>query len=257
MGCGHWSGGHKGFQAVRADAELERSVREEEMPLLFNDASTRGSGTARIFPHPQLCRAVPYATLSLPHTGVTDDVLDQFFFDEEEVGAGLGESCGGGGGGGGREHGGGLPLTESHRRGEAPRLRSGGAGGRGGARGSGPAKGCRNVIHSMVAASLAATLGSTLPSPSRASLPAPPPLLSPPTPQERVLPTYQKWQIIRHAAEQVLAVYANRSNSQWIEDESWAAPNVVNTTAASASSEWRRRGRGGEGVYFHDQLKKW
>ncbi|KAG2448232.1 hypothetical protein HYH02_006817 [Chlamydomonas schloesseri] len=53
--------------------------------------------------------------------------------------------------------------------------------------------------------------------------------------EERVLPTYQKWQIIRHAAEQVLAVYANRSNSQWIEDESWAPPNVVNTTAASAS----------------------
>ncbi|KAG2489618.1 hypothetical protein HYH03_011898 [Edaphochlamys debaryana] len=53
--------------------------------------------------------------------------------------------------------------------------------------------------------------------------------------EERVLPTYQKWQIIRHAAEQVLAVYANRSNSQWIEDESWGPPNVVNTTAASAS----------------------
>ncbi|KXZ56979.1 hypothetical protein GPECTOR_1g884 [Gonium pectorale] len=53
--------------------------------------------------------------------------------------------------------------------------------------------------------------------------------------EERVLPTYQKWQIIRAAAEQVLAVYANRSNSQWIEDESWGPPNVVNTTAASAS----------------------
>lgn len=51
------------------------------------------------------------------------------------------------------------------------------------------------------------------------------------------MPTYQKWQIIRHAAEQVLAVYANRSNSQWIEDEQWGAPNVVNTTAVSASSE--------------------
>ncbi|GIL86770.1 hypothetical protein Vretimale_15639 [Volvox reticuliferus] len=53
--------------------------------------------------------------------------------------------------------------------------------------------------------------------------------------EERVLTTYQKWQIIRHAAEQVLAVYANRSNSQWIEDENWAPPNVINTTAASAS----------------------
>ncbi|GLI69288.1 hypothetical protein VaNZ11_013871, partial [Volvox africanus] len=53
--------------------------------------------------------------------------------------------------------------------------------------------------------------------------------------EERVLTTYQKWQIIRHAAEQVLAVYANRSNSQWIEDEYWAPPNVINTTAASAS----------------------
>ncbi|EFJ42867.1 hypothetical protein VOLCADRAFT_119275 [Volvox carteri f. nagariensis] len=53
--------------------------------------------------------------------------------------------------------------------------------------------------------------------------------------EERVMTTYQKWQIIRHAAEQVLAVYANRSNSQWIEDASWAAPHVINTTAASAS----------------------
>ncbi|GLC69880.1 hypothetical protein PLESTF_000890900 [Pleodorina starrii] len=53
--------------------------------------------------------------------------------------------------------------------------------------------------------------------------------------EERVLTTYQKWQIIRHAAEQVLAVYANRSNSQWIEDERWAPPNVINTTAASGS----------------------
>ncbi len=37
-------------------------------------------------------------------------------------------------------------------------------------------------------------------------------------------------------------MYANRSNSQWIEDETWGPPNVINTTAASGSSRAARHG---------------
>lgn len=61
--------------------------------------------------------------------------------------------------------------------------------------------------------------------------------------QERTLTTYDKWQVVRHAAEQVLSVYANRSNARWLEKEAWTAPTILDTNAVAAS------GRGpGEGA---------
>lgn len=52
---------------------------------------------------------------------------------------------------------------------------------------------------------------------------------------EQQLTTYEKWEVIRHAAEQMLQVYANRSNSSWIEAEQWKRPNVVDAATIAQS----------------------
>lgn len=52
---------------------------------------------------------------------------------------------------------------------------------------------------------------------------------------ERQLTTYDKWRVVRHAAEQVLSVYANRSNAKWMESEQWTAPTVVDANKFSGS----------------------
>lgn len=55
---------------------------------------------------------------------------------------------------------------------------------------------------------------------------------------ERQLSTYEKWSVVRHAAEQVLAVYANRSNSRWVEEQAWEAPHVIDASQAAASGRF-------------------
>ncbi len=57
---------------------------------------------------------------------------------------------------------------------------------------------------------------------------------------EKQLTTYEKWAVIRHAAEQVLQVYANRSNARNIESEDWTAPNVLNVKSGAASGARQR-----------------
>jgi hypothetical protein len=54
---------------------------------------------------------------------------------------------------------------------------------------------------------------------------------------ERQLTTYEKWAVIRNAAEQVLQVYANRSNARSIESENWEAPTVLDVRTGAASGE--------------------
>ena len=56
---------------------------------------------------------------------------------------------------------------------------------------------------------------------------------------EKNLTTYEKWQVVRNAAEQVLQVYANRANATWIEEERWGPPNVIDVNAASANGKER------------------
>jgi hypothetical protein len=57
---------------------------------------------------------------------------------------------------------------------------------------------------------------------------------------EKQLTTYEKWAVVRNAAEQVLQVYANRANAQWIETEEWSSPEVLNANNGCASSAWLR-----------------
>ncbi len=53
---------------------------------------------------------------------------------------------------------------------------------------------------------------------------------------ERQLTTYDKWTVIRQAAEQVLQVYTNRSNARVAEEELWCAPSVLDVRTGAASS---------------------
>ncbi|KAJ9515538.1 hypothetical protein QJQ45_021643, partial [Haematococcus lacustris] len=49
------------------------------------------------------------------------------------------------------------------------------------------------------------------------------------------LTVQEKWALVRHAAEQVLQVYTNRSNARWVESQRWGPAQVLDATATSAS----------------------
>eukprot|EP00798_Chlamydomonas_sp_ICE-L_P012618 gene12618-15846_t len=53
---------------------------------------------------------------------------------------------------------------------------------------------------------------------------------------EKTLTTYEKWSVVRSAAEQVLQVYANRANSSWIEAEDWCPPTPLDKESNSAGA---------------------
>jgi hypothetical protein len=54
---------------------------------------------------------------------------------------------------------------------------------------------------------------------------------------EKQLTTYEKWGAIKHAAEQVLQVYCNRSNARVVEAEEWCAPAVLDVKTGIASGQ--------------------
>eukprot|EP00798_Chlamydomonas_sp_ICE-L_P002355 gene2355-8663_t len=53
---------------------------------------------------------------------------------------------------------------------------------------------------------------------------------------EKQLTTYEKWSVVRIAAEQVLQTYANKANSSWVENESWTSPKVLDGNASAAAT---------------------